>query len=118
MTVGERGEQYAAEYLVEQGFRILARNVHCRYGELDIVAEDESYLVFAEVKTRSGVRFGTPAQAVTVQKQRKLTIAAQQWLLMHETQRQPRFDVIEVYVSHSVQLRKIVHLPNAFEAIE
>ena len=118
MTVGQRGEQYAAEYLKQHGFRILDRNYHCRYGEVDLVAEDAKYLVFVEVKTRSGTRFGTPAQAVTAEKQRKLTITAQRWLMTHETQRQPRFDVIEVYVSRSAQLRRVVHIPNAFEAME
>lgn len=118
MTVGQRGERYAADYLKQHGFRILDHNYHCRYGEVDLVAEDATYLVFVEVKTRSGTRFGTPAQAVTAEKQRKLTITAQRWLMTHETQRQPRFDVIEVYVSHSAQLQRVVHIPNAFEAME
>ncbi len=118
MTLGGWGEQCASDYLQRQGFRILAQNFRCRFGEIDLIAEDSEYLVFVEVKTRRSTRFGTPAQAVTPAKQRKLTLTAQSWLQEHPTQRQPRFDVVEIYARGADRPPTIVVLPNAFEAIE
>ena len=64
--VGRRGEQLAAEFLEGQGLTIVSRNWRCREGELDIVAHDRrNTLVICEVKTRSGERFGSGAEAVT-----------------------------------------------------
>ena len=63
-AVGRYGEQCAADHLAAAGLEILARNWRCRAGELDIVARDGSQLVFVEVKTRSSLAFGTPAEAV------------------------------------------------------
>ena len=116
MTTGERGETIAADYLTQQGFTVLRRNYHTRYGEIDIICADAQYLVFAEVKTRSSRAFGAPCEAVTVSKQRKIIRAAQQWLLEHPTDLQPRFDVAEVQI-----FRDDVHIhliPNAFEVQE
>ena len=118
MTTGEWGEVRAARWLKERGFHIIARNYRCQWGEIDLIAEDEQYLVFVEVKTRSNTRFGTAGQAVNDSKQRKLTRAAQDWLLKQPSQRQPRFDVMEVYPATRWTPEHIVHIPNAFEAIE
>ena len=63
--LGRRGEQLAAEYLERAGLRILDRNWRCETGELDIVALDQRVLVVCEVKTRSGVRYGSPLEAVS-----------------------------------------------------
>ncbi len=71
--LGRQGEDLAAAHLEDLGLVILARNWRCREGEVDIVATDsERYLVFCEVKTRSGDGFGAPAEAVTQGKRRKL----------------------------------------------
>jgi putative endonuclease len=78
-ALGRQGEQLAAEYLLKAGFRILERNFRCADGEIDIVAADRRYLVACEVKTRSDVRFGTPAEAVTRQKLRRLRHLAAVW---------------------------------------
>ncbi len=83
--LGSLGEDYAATWLAAQGWRILERNWHCRYGELDIVAVgDAGRIVFVEVKTRRATRFGAPQEAVTQAKQRNLRRAAVQWLLSPE----------------------------------
>ena len=114
--LGSLGEDYAATWLAAQGWRVLERNWHCRYGELDIVAvDDESRIVFVEVKTRRATRFGTPQEAVTQTKQKNLRRAAVQWLLVPEHRarhRGVRFDVITVVI-HGGQA-SVHHIKEAF----
>jgi putative endonuclease len=81
--LGHRGEQVAADYLERAGFRILDRNWRCPEGEIDIVAAEQQILVICEVKTRSGTRFGTPAEAVTRVKRGRLRRLAVRWLVAH-----------------------------------
>lgn len=71
-TLGQRGEQLAAAYLERTGVRILARNWQCQAGEIDILARYGGKLVAVEVKTRTSLRFGTPLEAVTPAKRRRL----------------------------------------------
>ncbi len=82
-VLGRRGEDLAAEYLRQAGFRILDRNYRCSDGEIDIVAADRRILVACEVKTRSGVGYGTPVEAVTTQKVRRLRRLAVRWVVAH-----------------------------------
>jgi putative endonuclease len=82
-ALGRQGEQLAAEYLKKAGFRILDRNYRCADGEIDIVAADRRDLVACEVKTRSDVRFGTPVEAVTTRKLRRLRRLAAVWASSH-----------------------------------
>ncbi len=81
--LGQLGEQVAAKYLTESGLTVLGRNWRCREGEIDIIALDGRTLVICEVKTRSGVRFGTPLEAVTVPKARRLRRLAVAWVRAH-----------------------------------
>ncbi|HEX6423775.1 MAG TPA: YraN family protein [Acidimicrobiales bacterium] len=78
--LGARGEQLAADWYVARGYRLVARNWRCREGELDLVVARDGELVFCEVKTRSSDRFGTPAEAVTPAKQRRLRVLAARFL--------------------------------------
>ena len=82
-ALGRLGEQTAAEYLQSEGFRILDRNYRCTDGELDIVAAEQRALVVCEVKTRSGLGFGTPIEAVTPPKLRRLRRLAISWIRLH-----------------------------------
>ena len=114
--VGALGEAYAAAWLEGFDWLVLARNWHCRYGELDIIAlSPERRIIFVEVKTRRGVRFGTPQEAVTPSKQTNLRRAALQWLernghlLRHNGM---RFDVVTVSV-HDGQVAAH-RIPGAF----
>ncbi len=97
-AVGRFGEDLAADYLGDAGLRILERNWRCRDGELDIVAVDGEVLVFVEVKTRSGVGFGDPAEAVNRAKVSRLRRLAVRWLVEHDDTYWPqlRFDVVAV----------------------
>lgn len=96
--LGDRGESYAEDYLRRQGYRILTRNYRTKIGEIDLIADDHGTLVFIEVKTRSSVRYGMPAEAVNYKKKQKI-IQTAYWYL-YERRRENticRFDVLEVY---------------------
>jgi putative endonuclease len=99
-AVGRFGEQLAVTYLIDAGLTILERNWRCASGELDIVARDGEALVFVEVKTRSSVGFGDPAEAVNVAKANRLRKLALLWLAEHRDPgwfwSQLRFDVVSV----------------------
>ena len=92
--LGRRGEQLAAEYLERGGLRILDRNWRCETGELDIVALDQRVLVVCEVKTRSGVRYGSPLEAISRSKRARLRRLAAAWLAAQEL----RFDDVRIDV--------------------
>jgi putative endonuclease len=81
--LGRHGEELAASFLAEAGLQILDRNWRCPEGEIDIVALEGRTLVVCEVKTRSGVRFGTPLEAVTRPKARRLRRLAVLWVRAH-----------------------------------
>ena len=93
-VLGREGEQAAADYLTERGFRILDRNWRCTDGEIDIVAVERHSLVVCEVKTRSGTRYGTPLEAVGRAKRNRLRRLAVLWLNAHGV----RFDQIRIDV--------------------
>jgi len=81
--LGRTGEQLAADYLERAGLRILDRNYRCAEGEIDIVAAEQRVLVACEVKTRSGLAYGTPVEAVTPRKLRRLRRLAVRWVVAH-----------------------------------
>lgn len=114
--LGQWGEDRVAEKLRRNGWTIVARNFRCRMGELDLVAKNESFLVFVEVKLRKDDRFGSACEAVTASKQRKLRAAAQYYLMSHPTRLQPRFDVAEVYAPQGARTETpdIYYIENAF----
>ena len=82
-ALGRQGEELAADFLESDGFLILDRNYRCSEGELDIVAADQRVLVACEVKTRSSVAYGTPIEAITSQKLRRLRRLAVRWAQTH-----------------------------------
>ena len=94
--LGDCGEEYTVRYLEEQGFHIVERNWHSRYGEIDIIAVNEQYLLLVEVKTRRAGSMIPGEQAVTLQKQQRLVLTAQCYLQRYPTELQPRFDVAAV----------------------
>jgi putative endonuclease len=113
--LGDRGERAAARYLKRQGFRILVRGYRTPYGELDLVARDGQSLVFIEVKSR---RQGTPAEAVTPEKQRRLTRAALHFLKRYNLlETRGRFDVVAIVWPDDRRPPTIEHIPNAFEGV-
>jgi len=96
-ALGEWGEKIAGEYLLGHGYHIVETNYRCREGEIDIVALDKDYLVFVEVRTRSGCGFGSPEESVTVVKQKKLISVAFAYLQNHKNLPSLwRFDVVAI----------------------
>ena len=112
-ALGAYGERVAAAHLVAAGMTVLDRNWRCPIGEIDIVARDGDVLVVCEVKTRSSVAFGHPAEAVDWRKQRELVRSATVWIDRHGRPNESyRFDVIGVLVDgNSVRVK---HVENAF----
>ena len=82
-VLGQQGEQLAASFLAEAGLMVIDRNWRCKHGEIDIVAVAGRTLVICEVKTRSGLRFGTPIEAITRQKAWRLRKLAVLWVNAH-----------------------------------
>ncbi len=107
-TFGRAGERLAAVELESQGYRILETNFRCRYGEIDLIVEDECDLVFVEVKMRRGTNSGWPEEAVDARKQRRLLQVAAYYLALHEYgERSWRIDVIAIQLSRSGKLQAI-----------
>ncbi|MCI6101068.1 MAG: YraN family protein [Selenomonas sp.] len=114
--LGRAGEDEAAAFLKKKGYVLAARNYRAKVGEIDIIAwQDAQTLVFVEVKTRTGLSYGKPAEAVNFYKQRKI-IRTAQWYLMekHLSDCRCRFDVIEVYAM-TAGAWKVRQIEGAFE---
>lgn len=96
--LGRRGEDLAVRYLQDHGVVVLSRNWRCRAGELDVVGVHGERLVVCEVKTRSGTRFGQPAEAVDGRKIARIRKVTHAWLAAHHVGgwTDVRFDVCAV----------------------
>lgn len=124
LTVGRLGEDAAAAYYEKQGYWVAGRNLRFSHRELDLVMENDVSLVFVEVKTRKQALgepspFGRPAMAVGREKKRNTVLAAQAYLRAHPTKKQPRIDVVEVYISYhgsTPVVHDVVCIRNAFGA--
>lgn len=106
---GNMGEEIAAKFLVDNGYKILERNVHySRYCELDIVAKQKDTLVFVEVKTRKNNTFGTPFEAITKTKYENIKKGALKYISENHC-RNYRIDVIGITLQPEL---KIEHMQN------
>ena len=113
---GHWGEAAAADYLRKKRYEIVACNYHTRFGEIDLIARSRKHVVFVEVKTRRDDRYAQAREFVTGKKQARIRASAEIWLEKHETDLQPRFDVIEVYAPEGMDTKRpeIIHLEDAF----
>ena len=108
---GNEGEQAACEYLLKKGWKILDRNVRRGRGEIDIIAQKRRTISFIEVKRRSNLNYGHPAEAVNTEKQRRIAQAAALYVQEHGLENQAlRFDIIEILAG------EIRHIEGAFDA--
>ncbi|HEU5381051.1 MAG TPA: YraN family protein [Ktedonobacteraceae bacterium] len=106
--LGRLGERLAAGILQERGYRILEQNFRCRFGEIDLIAEENGDLVFIEVKTRRGTICGLPEEAITNRKARKLQEVAICYLDAHHLPDCSwRIDVVAVQFSSGGRLEEI-----------
>lgn len=109
LAYGGAGEDAAARYLLRKGYIVLERNWRFQGGEIDIIARDGDTVVFVEIKRRSSLKYGYPAEAVGAQKRRRISQGAAVYALQKKlTDSKLRFDVIEILDN---QLR---HIENAF----
>lgn len=113
--IGDFGETAAVKYLLKQNYRILRRNFRLKFGEIDIIAEQDGCTVFVEVKTRKNNRFGEPSEYVDRNKQRRIKNAAA--CFADTVNSDIRFDVIEVFYEQNngrMLISDINHIENAF----
>lgn len=118
---GRQGENAACNWLIQNGYTIVTRNYTSRHGEIDIIAEDEQYIVFVEVKFKNDSphlkKYGRPVLAVNKQKQMHILSAARSYLKKYKPTKKPRIDVIEIIGKNEndgfVSLN-IKHYKNAF----
>ncbi len=115
-ALGRLGEALAEAHLRRVGFRILARNVHLRHAELDLVALDRSALVFVEVRLRTSARFGSAAESVDPRKQRRIAAAAAELLARGGLPRAARIRFDVVAIDASVDPPRLEHVRDAFAA--
>lgn len=114
---GRWGEERAMRWLRLRGWHIEACNYACRYGEIDLIASRHGVLAFIEVKTRKDSRHGEAKEFVTAAKQKRILATASLYLAEHDTELQPRFDVIEIYAPQGADtlFPRILQIENAFE---
>ena len=95
-ALGDAKERLAEQYLRNHHVTIIERNYHCRFGEIDLIAQDENSLVFTEIRYRKNKHYGGAAFSVDTKKQKKLIASAQHYLQSHKQwQSKPcRFDVV------------------------
>lgn len=118
LEFGKRGENAAARYLKGRGYEILDRNWTCPAGEADIVAEDAGTLVFIEVKTRSNIDKGFPAEAVDARKRSRYEKIAAWYLKESELVDIPvRFDIVALLVV-AEDRALLRHYCNAFAMVQ
>ena len=115
--LGRWGEALAAQELRRRGFRVVAAGWRCRFGEIDLIAENGKYISFTEVKLRESDRFAAAREFVDRGKQERLRVSAQLYLAQYPTALQPRFDVVEIYAPDGIDTRHpaVIVIENAFE---
>lgn len=111
---GRQAEELACAYLVERGLRCVARNYRCARGEIDLIMQHGTTIVFVEVRYRRSSRYGSSAESVDGRKQARLIATAQHYLQASRATAPARFDVIAVALDHG--RHAIEWIPNAFEA--
>lgn len=110
---GAKYERLAGKYLEGMGYRILDYNFRCRCGEIDIIAEEGEYLVFCEVKYRADDASGSPLEAVTFEKRRRISRTAMYYIAKNHCENMPcRFDVV------GIQGDRIAVIRQAFDYTE
>ena len=122
MELGRAGEDFAVRYLIGKGYTVLHRNYRSGHLETDIICEDDTRILFVEVKSRTDTgkpsRYGRPSAAVDDKKKQNLTLCAEEYLRRYQPGKKPRIDVIEVYLrkiggEYVLSGKGIFHIENA-----
>ena len=116
--IGQNGEMITLNYLLNKNYFLLEKNYHSRYGEIDIIVENEKYIVFVEVKTRNSRSISRGVESVDRKKREKIIKTAFEYILKNEKDKQPRFDVSEILVDFQNRFKSINYFENAFDLEE
>ena len=111
-SIGKKGEQLAADYLMRKGYAILSRNYRFKQSEIDLICKAEGLLIFVEVKTRSSFKYGQPEAFVSCNQQNAIIRAAEEYLIEANWTNDIRFDIVSVYIND--EEAEIEHLKDAF----
>lgn len=113
---GNRGENIACGYLRKRGYQILEKNYRCRHGEIDIIARHKEYLVFIEVRTKTGNSYGSPEESINKVKKERLKIIAMHYQQEHKCDEIPlRIDFIAVELDEKGRPTRVTLIDNAIE---
>lgn len=110
--LGNYGENLAKDYLEKNHYQILAKNWHCRFGEIDLIALDEKFLVFVEVKTRSNRKFGPGIEAINFFKVKKIYKSAQTFIQKNQEFNNTIWRVDAIVLEKNNQTFSIEHVKN------
>jgi putative endonuclease len=111
-NLGQEGEELARDHLIQSGYRILHRNWKSGKREIDIIAENKDFIIFIEVKTRSGDFHMHPRHAVTSEKQKSIIFAAETYIKRFNIDKESRFDIISI-ISNGKSV-EVEHIEDAF----
>ena len=118
---GRQGENAACDFLIKNGYNVICRNFTASHGEIDIIAEDEKYIVFVEVKFKNNSphlkKYGRPILAVNTEKKKRILSAVRSYIKRYNPQKKPRIDVIEIIGNDEINgfiSLNIKHYKNAF----
>jgi putative endonuclease len=112
--LGAAGEKLAKEFLKKKGYKICEANYRCREGEIDIIAREKDCLVFVEVRTKTGLGFGSPEESVTSAKKEKLIASALTYMAQHQDLPESwRIDFVAVELDQDGKAKRIELIENA-----
>jgi putative endonuclease len=108
IKIGQEAEATAEKFLIDKGYNIVARNYRFKRSEIDLIVKKDNWLIFVEVKMRSGYAFGYPEQSVTPAKRKKVMEGASQYLIETNWQGNVRYDIV------AITPKEIMHFEDAF----
>lgn len=111
IKTGNRGEEIAADFLLDKGYEILVTNYRYKHSEIDLIVKKKDLLVFVEVKTRSSTSFGEPENFVDDKKAKKIFEGAEHYIFEINWQEAIRFDIISVVMHSPIE---VTHFEDAF----
>lgn len=112
---GDKGEQVAVDFLIENGYKILVRNFRSGKAEIDIIAQKNEFIVFVEVKTRSEYQNNNPGDLLSHAQQNRITNAAHEYIVAKDLDLEARFDLVIVLLGQNKT--EIEHIEDAFYAM-
>lgn len=113
--LGNFGENYVSGYLKNSGFKIIDRNYHTKYGEIDIIAIKDGKIHFVEVKTRRSLLFGTPEEAYSIKKQKRIIKTALTYLVENNLRQHFQIDLIALIINEKNEVLNFTVYDNAID---